>query len=166
MINTSDKRIYVDMDGVICSFLEGVSRITGVELKTHADWTAHRNEGWQAIDALGVDFWENLEWTKDGKDLWNYVTSISTPTILSAHPTHNIEPAIEGKLRWIRNNLGKYYAHRAHILPAVDKQLFAGEDIILIDDSELNIQQWRAKKGLGILHCDTPTSIEVLKSIK
>jgi hypothetical protein len=42
------------------------------------------------------------------------------------------------------------------------KQNYAGPDCILIDDTEINITQWTAKGGIGILHKDWHTTMAIL----
>ncbi len=48
---------------------------------------------------------------------------------------------------------------------AEQKQEFANPNAILIDDRPSNIEQWRAKGGIGILHTSADETIEQLKKL-
>ena len=163
--NVRSYQIYVDMDGVLCNFLKGASDLTGLNLRLHKDWQVIRGTAWKKISEQGSAFWENLPWMHDGKELWDYVKPYS-PNILSAFPTaeENKMHAINGKENWIARELG--YVQNVHLVKGIDKQLFANENSILIDDSYRNIKQWRAKGGIGIHHICSRTSIKLLKEIR
>jgi hypothetical protein len=51
------------------------------------------------------------------------------------------------------------------LTPARFKQKYSGENNILIDDREDNIQQWKDKGGIGILHTSTANTIKQLKDL-
>ena len=58
-------RIYVDMDGVLCDFVLAAKRATGqnwVGLRSNQDWESIKNT---------KNFWANMPWTRDGKQLWS-----------------------------------------------------------------------------------------------
>ena len=60
-------RIYVDMDGVLCDFVLAAKRATGQNwqgLRSGQDWEAIKNT---------KNFWANMPWTRDGKQLWSYI---------------------------------------------------------------------------------------------
>lgn len=44
------------------------------------------------------------------------------------------------------------------------KQTWAMPGSVLIDNSELNVQQWKDQGGIGILHRDFEQSLEILKN--
>lgn len=48
---------------------------------------------------------------------------------------------------------------------AKDKQYHCEVGDILIDDSSINIEQWRARGGIGILHTSTDDTIEQLRKL-
>jgi hypothetical protein len=43
------------------------------------------------------------------------------------------------------------------------KRNFAAPDKIIIDDTEVVIDQWREAGGIGILHKDWPTTVAILQ---
>ena len=156
-----NKKIFLDMDGVICDFLAEVKELFNV--KNFEMWKDIKKTHWKIISEKGKDFWANMSWTKDGKDLWNYLKkNYSNIQILSAHPLDKGESEI-GKREWLRKNIGANYAANAIICLGSDKQTYADINNILIDDSDRNIRQWINNNGIGILHKNTKNTINQLK---
>jgi hypothetical protein len=92
----------------------------------------------------------------------HYGTTLNhyNPIILSA-PSQEESSKI-GKRVWKKNNLPDA---KMILTPARFKQKYAGENKILIDDMERNIQQWRDKGGIGILHTSAADTIKQLKEL-
>ena len=95
----------------------------------------------------------------DGKELWNYIKKYN-PSLLSA-PSRE-KSSRTGKNIWVNNYLPGVKLILAN---AVDKQNYSGENQILIDDKESNIEQWRSKGGIGILHSSAVDTIKQLKEL-
>ena len=91
--------------------------------------------------------------------LFSYIKPFN-PIILSA-PSQEESSRI-GKRVWKKNNLPDA---KMILTPAKFKQKYAGENKILIDDMERNIQQWRDKGGIGILHTSAVDTIKQLKEL-
>jgi hypothetical protein len=108
---------------------------------------------------MGASFWIKLKWLPDGQTLWNYIKPFN-PTLLSA-PSQEESSRI-GKRVWKKNNLPDT---KMILTPAKFKQKYSGENKILIDDMERNIQQWRDKGGIGILHTSAADTIKQLKEL-
>jgi hypothetical protein len=165
LLNEIDNKykIYVDMDGVLVDFVNGYEKFTGKKLGGFTHGQANKdfwNDFKQVASDKGVsetDFWANLKWLPDGKQLLTYLKSHS-PTILSA-PGRNPESK-EGKQIWIKREMGNI----PYIL-AYDKSKYATSDSILIDDREDFISKWKAKGGIGILHKSTNDTISQLKKL-
>jgi hypothetical protein len=51
------------------------------------------------------------------------------------------------------------------LYPRHEKQRFAGENRILIDDLEKTIDEWNAKGGIGIHHTSAISTIRQLKNL-
>ena len=165
IINESNQyTIYMDLDGVVVDFLKGISDIIGIQLKNFNDWGKHKKEGWKLVSDKGSGFWSDLEWLRDGKQLWTYIKKYS-PSILSAYPVNknNMDYAIKGKNEWISNNLNGY--GNVNLVKGIEKQNYATPTSILIDDSQRNIKQWESKGGIGILHISTKDTIKQLKRL-
>jgi hypothetical protein len=145
--------IYCDMDGVLVDFNMGYFELTGVDISGQY----HTSKSfWSPIDKAGVSFWENLNWTSDGKELWNYIEK-HKPTLLSA-PSIKDDSKV-GKHNWVKRELP---GTKLILRKAENKRLFASPKAILIDDRLENIQGWIESNGIGILHTNTQDTIKRL----
>ena len=158
----TDRKIFLDMDGVIVDFIQSVNNF--FKIKDFSEWEAMKGpEQWGELIKQGESFWSKMPWTKDGKKLWNYLKNEDV-TILSAHPAMKGESE-EGKRKWLSKNIGSQYASNALIVLGIEKQKYADKNHILIDDSERNIRQWRSKGGIGILHKNANDTIKQLEKL-
>ena len=152
-----DYKIYCDMDGVLVDFESGYEKLTGIDLK--GEYRPGVEDFWKPIEQAGVKYWASLKWMPDGKQLWSYIKPY-TPELLSA-PSKSESSKI-GKYVWVKNNLPGTklilrYANR--------KKELANPESILIDDRQVNIDQWEAAGGVGILHTNTTNTISQLKNL-
>jgi hypothetical protein len=99
-----------------------------------------------------------MDWMPDGKELWDYIKD-KQPTLLSA-PSRENESRL-GKRLWAKNNIP---GTKLILASASKKQNYSGRDKILIDDRPDNIEQWRSKGGIGILHTNTQDTIKQLQA--
>ena len=149
--------IYCDLDGVLVDFDTGYEDLTGM---TTQEADAKGAEFfWKPIAKAGASFWIKLKWMPDGNELWNYIKQYN-PSLLSA-PSKEESSRI-GKRVWVKRNLPGVKLILAN---AVDKQNYSGENQILIDDRDKNIDQWRSKGGIGILHTSAADTIKQLKEL-
>jgi len=151
-----DFKIYCDMDGVLVNFIKGYFDLTGRDItgQYHTD-----EKFWHPIDEAGLDFWVKLKWTPDGKALWDYIKKYN-PELLSSPSKRNDSRV--GKRKWVDRELpGVHLILRS----ASKKQEFANPESILIDDREINIEQWRKVGGIGILHTSANDTIKQLKKL-
>jgi hypothetical protein len=153
--------IYCDMDGVLVDFDKGYKALTGKET-THVDvqgknefWGTFRN-GLEGRKMSEKDYWANLQWMPDGKDLWNHIKQYK-PTLLSA-PSRDPQSRW-GKRIWVKKNIPGTPLILAY---AESKKNYANKTAILIDDRISNINDWNAAGGIGILHTSTETTLEKL----
>ncbi len=146
--------LFVDLDGVLVDFDEGVKRITGSypsELSSRRMWT-------QLARTPG--FYEHLDWTPDGRELWNAVRELS-PTILTGLPMGRwAEPQ---KRAWCARELGEdvpvitcLSRHKAKRAREVTP---ARKTPVLIDDRERIREAWEEIGGIFIHHTDAASSI-------
>ena len=149
-------KIYCDIDGVLTDFDGAYYKLTNLDIRGK-----HLNDDtfWEPIDKAGKDFWSDMKWKKDGKDLWKYIEKYR-PELLSA-PSRQISSRI-GKMEWVEKNLPNV---RLNLRSAKFKQDFAGKNHILIDDRKDNIRRWEEAGGIGILHINTKNTIENLKNL-
>jgi len=147
------------MDGVIVDFVKGYKELTGVDTSHYISSTP---EFWQPVDSGGPAFWASLDWTSDGKQLWNYIKKYK-PNILSS-PSRSQTSRI-GKQVWVKTHIPRTQYKDLLLYPRHEKQLFAGENRILIDDLAKTIDEWNAKGGIGILHTSAANTIKQLKEL-
>jgi 5'(3')-deoxyribonucleotidase len=152
-------KIYCDMDGVIVDFVKGYKELTGVDTKHYVNSTP---QFWQPVDEQGPAFWASLDWTSDGRQLWDYIKK-HKPSILSS-PSRSQTSRV-GKQAWVKTYIPRTQYKDLLLYPRHEKQLFAGENRILIDDLAKTIDEWNAKGGIGILHTSTASTIKQLKEL-
>lgn len=149
--------IYCDMDGVLVDFERGYKELTGSYIKDRTD----NNNFWGPIDAEGPSFWANLPWMSDGQQLWGYIKKYN-PNILSS-PSRSQSSRV-GKEAWCKIHIPNQYK-KLLLYPRHEKQMFSGENRILIDDLPNTIQEWNNKGGIGILHTSAANTIKELKKL-
>ena len=157
----SQYKIYCDMDGVLVDFDRGYKELTGKE--THHVDVQGKNEFWntfkQSLQDKKMsekDYWANLQWMPDGKELWDHIKQYN-PELLSA-PTRDPQ-SCWGKRIWVKKNI----PGTPLILAAAPmKKNYARKDAILIDDKISNINEWNEAGGIGILHTSTSTTLDKL----
>ena len=149
-------QIYCDMDMVLCDFIGGYQKLTGKDFaKTDKD------ERWEEIKAK-KDFWHTLPWMPGAQRMWKLINKYNA-NILSAYSSRdpNCRP---GKKAWLSKNARP--TGKVHLVERADKQRYAttnGQPNILIDDYIKNINEWKAKGGIGIHHINPSNTISELK---
>ena len=151
-----DYKIYCDMDGVLADFESGYEELTGIDLKGEFK---KGDDFWDPIKVAGVGFWAGLKWMPDGQKLWDYIKPLK-PEILSA-PSREESSRI-GKAVWVKYKLP---GTKLILRYAKQKQQLATPESILIDDRQINIDQWEAAGGIGILHTSADNTISQLKEL-
>ena len=166
-------KIFLDMDGVLVDLLAGIEKFYGYPVershegipKLLQEMYMEREEFWTSLTS---DFWANLPKMKDA-DMILALVEPYKPVILSAHPGVGIAQCIEGKTRWLTENLPEYMQDDRYIFSGRVKGHLAHPNAILIDDHENTISAWNANGGDGILvprqgnsleGCDTITTLQ------
>ena len=174
-MNKQNFRIFCDLDGVLTNFRDAFKKINpeGLDPDVHE---AKYGKGsiWPLINEQGISYWENLEWLKDGRELWSYLQQYD-PTVLSAPSRH--WSSRKGKMKWINTNLGitqQTYVSKSRdwdkttrIILSQHKYAYVidGTQCILIDDTPSKIEKWVEAGGIGILHTSTIDTISKLENI-
>ena len=151
-----EKIIYLDMDGVLTDFNAAFEAIDGkktTEIEKFGDPVF-----WEHVKKGGLRFWSHMPWMKDGRTLWNYVRDKNVE-ILSA-PARALPDSVKGKKIWVNRELGSV---KLNLKRAREKQEFAHNRAILIDDKKKNIDRWKAAGGLAIHHTSAMKTIKKLK---
>ena len=153
--------IYCDMDMVLCDFLKGAEEVLGTSFIK-----ADKTKRWPTISAK-KDFWVSLEWMPGSKKMWTFINKYNAH-ILSAYSTKDANSR-KGKLDWLRKNAKLTQRSRIHLVLREDKQKFAmtqdGKPNLLIDDYIKNINEFKARGGIGIHHTSSSNTIAELKKL-
>lgn len=133
--------IYIDMDGVMADFA-GHLQATGMQgADGRPRWNDMSRAWWASIPPIpgAFIFYSHLAARAEVRFL--------TAPVLSSD-------CFSGKADWVQRFLpaeGKYALKRLMIVSSKDKQQLAAPGRILIDDRQINIDEWTAAGGIGIL---------------
>lgn len=161
-------KIFQDLDGCLVDFVRGACSVFenkfGYEKEDINDW-----EKYLGIDLFWItlketpNFYTNLPWMKDGKELWN--TLVKTDhhlAVLTGCPRGRwSEPQ---KLAWCERELGD---NASIISCTTDKKhkWCTGKDCVLIDNREKTEENWVKKGGIFILHTNTENTLRKLREL-
>ena len=153
-------KIYLDMDGVIADFDK--------RYKARYKMEPREAEEHKEFDKFFTQFIDDgefatLDLMPDALQLINYLRSLDVPTeILSSSASEKRDPQIRPqKLEWLEKNGIEF---NPIIVPGKrHKKDYSNKNTLLIDDTQVNIDQWRREGGIGILHADAQTTINILK---
>lgn len=145
--------IYIDMDGVLADFETPTIEVLGPGFK----YELKDLSGWEKLYAAKPDLYLELELMPNAKKLWQAMKSTGLQIqILTAIPRRFYWlNAAKHKLQWVHKHFGEEVL--VNFGPySGDKHLFCRREVqdILIDDLDLNIKDWTAAGGLGILYKD------------
>ena len=154
-MNVRIDTVMLDMDGVLVDFHKGVydafemPYVYDSRLQTWNFWENWPNKVTRGdIDAkCDALFWSGLDWMHDGKDILKLVLDkfdVSQVYLLT-NPIVGGHGSCSGKLEWIDQHMRQFY-HRT-ILTVATKSLLAKPNVLLIDDNDLNIDEFAAAGG-------------------
>lgn len=140
------KKIYFDMDGVLCDFDKRCDELSCWREDNHRpDWTK--------MSKIGSEFWSLMEPIPEGMELYNSIKKFADEHniqvgILSAI---HLECGVAGKHSWIKH----YLDLPSNLVNIVSngkmKYILASPDILLIDDNENNVRDFISAHGNAIL---------------
>src|SRR5210317_1039960 len=159
---TPPYKIYCDMDGVLTNFESRFEHFAGMSPKEYEG-----KNGTPAfcnlIDVeVGIRFWVGMPWMPEGRRLWHFIAPYKPDLLTSPSRDNNSRL---GKNLWVKNNLNP--KPKVIFAYSKDKQRYANENSILIDDKKSNINEWASKGGIAI-RCkdgDVDHVIEKLKEL-
>jgi FMN phosphatase YigB (HAD superfamily) len=157
-ITSENYIIYQDIDGCLADFDKAFKNLTGY-LPKDFESKFGIDEFWKAIPENTTDFWVNLEWMEDGKQLWNYIKKYN-PILLSA--PSRAETSKQGKKEWVEKELPGV---KLILKGAKYKHEYAKPNAILIDDRKDNIERWESAGGIGIFHISAKNTINLLQQL-
>jgi hypothetical protein len=151
--------IYCDMDAVLTDFIGDVRKVK----PDMGDWEPDEVL-WPVVKSI-PNFWENMSWMPDGKELWDYLARIvpNTQKIILSAPTRNDVRSPSGKMIWIHRELG-FNTHYVFTRSS-RKKLLARPGDVLIDDLEDTVKDWRRLGGIGIHHTSAANTIKTIEDI-
>ena len=153
-IDTRPFLLFLDLDGVFSDFNRRVHHLSGKQPHELG------NKLWKIIMA-DKQFFASLELMKDAEYLWEYVKQYD-PVFLTGAPPG--ERSREQTRAWVAEKFGDKYT--TIVLPKKDKQLHSGPHKVLVDDTQVNIDQWIDKGGHGVFHRDVWETIDRLEEIR
>lgn len=160
-------RLFLDMDGVLTDFMGACEKL-GDDMMF---WYSNDREFfWKKITSAGAEFWSEMSWMAGGRELHGFLKNSGfCPTILSALPGPDRKNALinarEGKIEWLRKELGASYAETAILCFRPEKALQSGIARVLIDDNSENINEWEDAGGIGILHKNASRTIRCFSKV-
>jgi 5'(3')-deoxyribonucleotidase len=147
--------IYCDMDGVLADFVKFANEKSGGQF-TDAHW-----------DKLPTNTYELLDPMPDARKLFSYISRFDL-YILTAYPKSKrgeiSKAAPEDKINWMKK-VFRFPRNKIHTVLRAEKQDYAKENAILIDDDERNIKEFNAAGGIGIHHTSAESTIKRLKEL-
>ena len=141
--------IFLDMDGVLCNFVEGSLRRHG-RSETHdqiskweyyLDWGITAEQFWEKCSGIG--FWSTLKEYPWAGELYAAAGYLCDTYILTSPSTTGLGECIEGKRAWLLGSPDR-------IIPTAHKHLLAAPGRVLVDDSTGNIEKWIEHGGIGL----------------
>jgi hypothetical protein len=174
--NETKYQIFQDLDGCLCDLESHFRNLSGENLGPKEYQEKYGKDAfWKKMESFGEEFWSEMPWMPDGKELWDYIKN-QNPTILSA-PSRDPK-SVSGKMKWIEKNLPELANNRlqtkckngwdgvSKIILNPDKYRYVrGPNDILIDDTPEKINKWIQAGGTGILHTSAKHTIQMLKEL-
>lgn len=157
-------KIYLDMDGVITDWNKQFESISGGVSSEEFDKEHGEGTSLQLSQNASPEFYANMEWTPDGKMLYNFLKYFDCEILSHANRMNSEDNRVlDGKNTWLKNN---NISIPQNLVPnREDKQKFSNATSILIDDRSDNIQEFISAGGIGILHTDSETTMNKLNEL-
>lgn len=156
------KKIYLDMDGVLCDFEKKYFTLFNETPSETRDKKTF-NPNWKEF-VKGENF-SKLDWYPGGKELLEFIKQFPIDVeILSSSGGERFHAEVRTqKINWLRTHGIKY---RANIVSGrKHKKDYATPETILIDDTEDVVNSFNEAGGHGILHKDIKKTKEKLKKL-
>lgn len=151
--------IFCDMDGVLCDFVQQWKDYYKGEGPDEMRRRIGKPEFDELLDSMDRKFWNTMKWMPGMQRVWNVISNYGA-RILSSPAENPDSPA--GKLDWVKKNLSNT---EVIFRKSFKKQEFSGPNKILIDDLKRNIEQWRARGGIGIHHISVEKTLKELSDL-
>lgn len=150
-------KCFLDLDGVLVDFIGGSCAMHKVvspwtHPKYMGKWGAEEMFGFTFKDfwlPMGEDFWANLKWTAEGKDILSLVEHIFGYENICILTTPCLtEGSVNGKIKWIEKHVPAY---SKKFMIGYQKHFCATSNAILVDDNGQNVKAFRSHGGEAVL---------------
>lgn len=149
------KTIFLDLDDVCNMFMEYALKWLGVAQPEGGSWgydlsslvSMDSKELWER---LGFNFWRSIPESKEFKWLLKWCRNLvgkDNVVILTRVPPYGIDQCVAGKIAWIE----EHFDSDQYYLIGNCKEPCANNEVLLIDDSEINVNDFREHSGEAIL---------------
>jgi len=155
-------QIYLDMDGVIADFDKRYTELYGVHPRI-----AEKEKKFEPMfrDAIANGIFADLDMMPGAMDLIEHLRKASVPTqILSSTARPDTHDAIaKQKAIWLQKH---GITFNPIFVPGKRlKKQYATPNSLIIDDTEIVIDDWVEAGGYAIWHKDVPSTINILKLV-
>jgi len=156
-------QILLDVDGVLTNFVKAALKVHKMEDYKIKSWDFFKEleikaeDFWNKIDNK-EKFWETLPEYEWCDDLIGKIQELRIPYILSTSPSL-ASNSCYGKRQWMINKFGIKFNS---FMIGSQKHLMANKHTVLIDDSDKNIDNFRAHGGKGIVFPQPWNSMSVI----
>lgn len=147
-------KIYFDMDGVLADFDRGIEELCLIKKQKQGEVGAISDDAlWDAVRAVD-NFYDKLEPVNGAVEMFKTLRAKygDRCEILSAvpKPHRNIPTAREDKIKWVKRLLSEQVV--INLVYRAEKQEYVKDKgCILIDDYQINVDEWNEAGGTGIL---------------
>lgn len=159
------KTVFLDMDGVLVNFLKGLHK--ALDAPYSYDPYPYKKGLWNMLDAIedfdgdiptfkqcddccNIDFWTNLKWMHDGKEIFSKVVEFCGINNIYLLTTPMPNPGSgTGKILWVEKNIP--VLAKQLIITQASKSLLARSDTLLIDDRDKNVDEFIKAGGKACL---------------
>jgi len=144
------QQVMLDMDGVLTDFVRAAYSFHNKEYKDYpsGEWHVEKVMGLKPSEfwTFEEEFWAHMPWMPDGEQILKIIEDIVgiDNICLLTSPIRNSN-SLSGKMEWIQRNIPRY---SRKVLIGAAKDFCCGENRILIDDYDGNINKWRGPSFL------------------
>lgn len=150
------RRLFVDLDGTLVDFEKGVHDVFGVPIDRVPEARM-----WAVLNRT-PDFYANLPWLPDGKQLWDYCVDFE-PTILTGCPKSFTDRAALDKKIWCARELGPDVPVTTTLSALKYESCHPGD--VLVDDMTKYADKWIQAGGIFVHHTSAADSIVQLAEL-
>lgn len=137
------KTVFLDMDGVLTDFRKRCGEYNCIKGK---------KVDWPIIKTAGSKFWEEMEWTAEGKEFFKWIKNVCREEELELFICSSVKAsdAKAGRLNWLKKNTDIDRHHIILVNHGDEKAYYATPEALLIDDYRQNCEKFYSAGGQAI----------------